>query len=138
MSEDKTQWVAVSILVFKGDRVLAMQRASRATAAPGLWEVISGRVRSYEDPLQAALREGAEESGVQFEIDRRPVTAYAAVRGREPMTVVVFRARWCAGEVVLSAEHDDYQWCTVDDFEALGAPAQLVAAAREVVSLGAW
>ncbi len=44
MGEESKQWVAVTILVFRGDRVLSMQRAATKDAGPGLWEAVSGRV----------------------------------------------------------------------------------------------
>src|SRR5438445_329625 len=37
---------AVVIVVFRGDRLLAMRRARTKDAAPGAWEALSGRLRS--------------------------------------------------------------------------------------------
>src|SRR5262245_5103894 len=45
---------AVSVFVFRGDRLLALKRAARVEAAPGAWDVVSGRVQSGEHPYDAA------------------------------------------------------------------------------------
>lgn len=130
VTEDAKQWVAVTVLVFRDDHVLAMQRASTEAAGAGLWEGISGRVEADEDPFAAAQREVLEESGLRVRIRPRPVDTYAARRRGEPMTVIVFRAEHESGEVVLSAEHDAYRWCALEELTELGVPARLIEAAH--------
>jgi 8-oxo-dGTP diphosphatase len=133
MGDEATQWVAVTVLVFRGARMLSMCRAATHDAGPGLWEGVSGRVQAGEDPIAAARREVIEETGLCVNVHARPVTAYAALRRGEPMTVIVFRADHQEGEVVLSEEHDAYRWCELAELTELGVPEQLVEAAR-----GAW
>ncbi len=130
MGEEARQWVAVTVLVFRGDRMLSMCRAATQAAGPGLWEGVSGRVQAGEVPIAAARREVVEETGLRVTVQTRPVTAYAAVRRGEPMTVIVFRAVHDEGEVVLSEEHDAFRWCKLEELIELGVPAQLVDAAR--------
>ncbi|MEM7435323.1 MAG: NUDIX domain-containing protein [Myxococcota bacterium] len=126
----------MTVLVFRGDRILAMKRAAAASAGAGVWEGVSGRVEPGEDPLAAARREVIEESGLSVSLLPRPVDTYAARRNQDPMTVLVFRAAYDGGIVTLSHEHDDYRWCTVDEFNELGAPPRLVRAARTADELG--
>ena len=137
MPDEAKQWVAVTVLVLCDDTLLSMQRGSSQKTGAGLWEGISGRVRPGEEPHVAASREVVEESGLRVEIAQRPIATYAALRGGDPMTVIVFRGAFIEGEVRLSKEHDAYRWVTAAEFEALGAPAQLVQIARELLSDGA-
>jgi 8-oxo-dGTP diphosphatase len=130
MADESKQWVAVTVLVFRGGRMLSMRRSSTQEAGPGLWEGVSGRVRAGEDPIAAARREVIEETGLDVEIQPRPVTSYAAMRRGEPMTVIVFVADHQSGEVVLSEEHDDFRWCNEAELSELGAPVRLADAAR--------
>ena len=130
MGGEAKQWVAVTVLVFRSERLLSMRRAATAEAAPGLWEGVSGRVRVGEDPLAAAKREVFEETGLSVRLHPRPITTYAAVRRSEPMTVIVFAAAYERGEVVLSDEHDTFRWCTQSELTELGVPVQLADAAR--------
>jgi 8-oxo-dGTP pyrophosphatase MutT (NUDIX family) len=83
-----------------------------------------------EDPLEAAKREVLEETGLSVDIRPTPVTAYAARRKAEPMTVIVFAAELEEGEVVLSAEHDEHRWCAFSELSELGVPVRLIEAAR--------
>lgn len=130
VASEAKQWVAVTVLVFRGDRVLTMQRAAAQDAGGGIWEGISGRVHAGEDPLAAAEREVLEESGLRVRLRPRPVDTYAARRRSEPMTVIVFRAEHEDGEVALSDEHDAYRWCALDELAELGVPARLIDAAH--------
>lgn len=130
MGDEKKQWVAVTVLLFRGGRMLSMRRAPTQEAGPGLWEGVSGRVRPGEDPIAAAHREVAEETGLRVQINPQPIIAYAALRKGEAMTVIVFSARHESGEVTLSEEHDEYRWCEVAELTELGVPVQLADAAR--------
>jgi len=130
MGGESKQWVAVTVLVFRGGRMLSMRRSSTQQAGAGLWEGVSGRVQVGEDPVAAARREVQEETSLEVVVHPRPVTAYAALRRGEPMTVVVFAAEHERGEVVLSDEHDDFRWCEAEELSELGVPVQLADAAR--------
>jgi 8-oxo-dGTP diphosphatase len=136
MGDEAKQWVAVTVLVFRGDRMLSMCRAATQDAGPGLWEGVSGRVQAGEDPIAAARREVIEETRLRVEVQARPVTAYAALRRGEPMIVIVFRADHAGGEVVVSEEHDAYRWCDLAELTELGVPEQLVDAARDAWPAG--
>jgi len=130
MSEPARYVAAVAVIVFRGDRLLAMRRAPDKDAAPGAWEVLSGRVDPGEQPYDAAAREAFEESGLEIAIDPRPVVAYQAKRNRDDMLVVVYRGRCDAGEVRLSVEHDASAWMTLEEFAAACRFAPLVEAVR--------
>ncbi len=121
---------AVVVFVFRGDRLLAMRRSRDKDAAPGAWEALSGRLHPGEQPFDAALRETAEESGLAVRLRTRPVTAYTAKRNDDDMLVVAYRAESEQGEVVLSDEHDEFAWMTIEQFASTCTFPLLVAAAR--------
>lgn len=127
--------VAVAAVLFRGERLLSMQRSKTKDAGPGLWETLSGRVRPGEDPVDAIKREIAEECGLEVDLDPRPVTAYPAKRIKEPMVVIVYRGRATGGEVVLSHEHDDYAWLTPGELAQRSPLQQLVRAAETAAAL---
>jgi 8-oxo-dGTP diphosphatase len=110
-----THVAAVAAVIVREGRVLAMRRAAHKPGA-GLWETLSGRLEPGEAPLDAVAREIREESGLEVVVDPRPVDSYAGRRGDAPMIVVVYRARWVAGEVRRSDEHDDHAWWTPEEF----------------------
>jgi len=135
VDSDARQLLAVAAVIVRGETVLAMRRSATKDAGAGLWETLSGRVRPGEDPLEAMSREIAEESSLEVAIDRRPVDVYAAMRGSEPMVVIVYRARWKRGEVVRSAEHDDHRWCSLEELERLSTLTRLLRAVRRSLEL---
>lgn len=126
---DTTYFVAaVSAVIFRGDKLLAMKRSVTKDAAPGVWETLSGRIDREEDPLEAVKREIQEECGLTVEVDPRPVTAYHAFRKGIPMILIIYRAEYVSGEVTISAEHDDYRWVTSQEFADLSVLERLVEA----------
>ncbi|MEC7519765.1 MAG: NUDIX domain-containing protein [Myxococcota bacterium] len=118
--------LAVAAVVIRDGRVLAMRRSPDKDAGAGLWETLSGRVEADEQPLDALRREIAEECGLDVEIDPRPIDAYVARRGVEPMGVIAYRARWTGGEVRRSAEHDAHAWWTPEELRAHSTLRRLV------------
>lgn len=125
-------WVAVVAVIVRDGKVLAMRRSPGRPAA-GAWETLSGRVHPGEDPREAVGREIVEECGLRTRLLERPVDVYAGTRAGEPMTVVVFRADYEAGEVVLSDEHDAFAWWTPDEVATNVRFARLVEAVRRAL-----
>lgn len=126
--------VAVAALIRRGDQILAMRRAQSNSAGPGLWETLSGRVEQGEEPFAAVQREIAEECGLSVEVETRPFDCYAATRKGEPMIVVLYRARYLAGDVRISEEHDSYAWLTAQQFAAHSTLLPLVRAVEKALS----
>ncbi|MGE0785127.1 MAG: NUDIX hydrolase [Sandaracinaceae bacterium] len=124
---------AVSVLVVREGKVLAMRRAAHKVGA-GLWETVSGRIDRGEDPIDAARREAREETGLDVVLEERPIDAYAARRGEAPMIVIVYRASWIAGEVERSDEHDDHAWWDAREFRAHSTLTRLADAIDRALS----
>ena len=118
--------VAVAALIFKHSKVLAMKRSKMKDAGPGIWETLSGRIEADEDPVEALKREINEECGLTVKVDPRPITAYSARRKGLPMILIVYKAAHEAGEVIISEEHDEFQWVTPDEFAELSSLKKLV------------
>lgn len=118
--------VAVAAIIFKDSRVLAMKRSKNKDAGPGLWETLSGRIEADEEPVEALKREIDEECGLAVKVDPRPITAYSARRKGFPMVLIVYRAFYEAGDVIISDEHDEYKWVTPDEFAELSSLTRLV------------
>jgi len=133
--EEGQHVVAVAAMIFKGSELLCMRRSPDRDAGAGLWETLSGRVVHGEAPLAAVAREIEEECGLEVAIDPRPIETYAAQRRRQPMVVILYRARFVSGEVVRSVEHDDHAWLSIDEFDARTPLAPLVQAARRAIAL---
>lgn len=124
---------AVVVVILRGDRILAMRRSPEKDAAPGAWEAISGRIRPEEQPIEAAIREAHEETGLMPRIAPDPIAAYQAKRKADDMIVVAFRGRSDSGEVTRSDEHDAHAWMTMEEFAAACSFPLLVRTAQRAL-----
>jgi 8-oxo-dGTP pyrophosphatase MutT (NUDIX family) len=126
MNETTYFVAAVAAVIFKGSRILAMKRSLSKDAGPGLWETLSGRIDLGEDPQEAIKREIKEECGLEVLLDPRPVRAYHATRKGQPMILIIYRAAYLNGRVILSHEHDEFAWLTPDEFAEISTLQKLV------------
>lgn len=105
--------LAASVAVFRGDRVLIARRATPPVI--GLWSLPGGVVEPGETLADAALRELAEEVGVEaamvgFNRHVEVVERDADGRARVHFVVASFVARWIAGEGAPSEEASEIAW----------------------------
>ena len=115
----------VVVVVRRGPEFLVLRRAPERL---GYWHLVAGGLESGEAPVEAAQRELFEETRLESTVRPLPIAlAYSllddppAIRARyapgtETVTVHPFAAdapvRW---EPTLDAEHDEYQWCVLEE-----------------------
>ena len=126
MDETQLYIVAVAAIIIRDGRVLAMRRSKTKDAGAGLWETLSGRVSLGEEPLDAVRWEIIEECGLEVDVEPSPFIAYQARRNDVPMMVLVYKAHYKQGEVIISEEHDDYAWLSPDEFAQRSSLKKLV------------
>jgi ADP-ribose pyrophosphatase YjhB (NUDIX family) len=112
----------VSIAVVRDGRVLLVKRAN--VRAFGLWSLPGGHVELGEPVRKAALRELAEETGVEAEIERLVDCLDIITRNSEGnveshYVLSVFAARWLAGEGSPASDVSDVRWAAPGDLEGL-------------------
>lgn len=119
----------VAVVVHRpGDRGREYLIVLRAPDRQGYWHLVAGGVESGEEPPVAAKRELREETGLDTQPERLPLTlSYDLAEepeelrvrfppGTERVELGLFHARAPAGwEPELDSEHVDYRWCDVDE-----------------------
>jgi dATP pyrophosphohydrolase len=116
MSDVQVSFVDVYVLrpVAQGVEVLALRRASSGRC-PGSWETVHGTIEPGETPVQAALRELSEETGLA------PRRLYNASRveafyrhGADVVALIPVFVAFVDGAAAArpSAEHDRAEWLT--------------------------
>ena len=76
-----------------------------------------GRLEFGEDPQVALLREISEEVGVEVEV-LRPLNVWHLIKNQLQLVGINYLCIWKEGEVVLSDEHEAYEWLTEEDLRA--------------------
>ena len=96
-----------------GRECLVLQRASGERLYPGLWQIVSGKIRAGETAVQAAKREVLEETGLT------PRAWWAAPDVNVFYTAATDVVHLCPlfvaeaaaeSRVTLSSEHQSYLW----------------------------
>jgi 8-oxo-dGTP pyrophosphatase MutT (NUDIX family) len=102
------------------------------------WLPLGGHIELDEDPEQAALREGKEESGLDVELlgERPPTTGPGTrsliaprfldihqITNTHEHIGMIYWARPRNGKLALAAdEHHDIRWCSSEELDALQPP----------------
>lgn len=114
------QHTAKAILLNERDEVLLVRRSKGDNKRPGEWDIPGGAIDDGEDPRTAVIREIQEEVGITLSPDQVHII-YAETTVYEESLYVVriqYAARVDNATVVLSDEHDEYQWLSPE--KALG------------------
>ncbi|MBV6419347.1 MAG: hypothetical protein DAHOPDDO_00563 [Ignavibacteriaceae bacterium] len=95
----------------KGIEFLLLKR-SEGQPYPGLWQMVTGKIKSNEKAYQTALREIKEETGlIPVQLWVAPtVNSFYEPKHEYICLLPVFAARVEADEIKLSKEHTEYQW----------------------------
>lgn len=88
---------------------------------PGLWQMVSGKIKQDEKAYQTALREIKEETGlVPKQLWVAPtVNSFYEPKNEFICLLPVFVARVDSSEVKLSDEHTDYKWVNKSETQKL-------------------
>ncbi len=129
---------AASLAVFRGDSLLLIARG--AGALQGLWSLPGGHIEPGERAREAALRETLEETGVSAEEPRLLDVHEVLLRDREHRLtahylIVVYCARWRAGEPVARDDAASARFVAVSDLDRYPLTEGLAALVRRAHAL---
>ncbi len=104
----------------RGERFLVARRAEGLHLA-GHWEFPGGKIGPGEQPVDAARRELAEETGlIAAELD--PLVVVVHEYAKVPLRFHVFVARDPAGDVTMDSRRE-HAWLSLDELGSLEMPA---------------
>lgn len=110
--------VAVALMDAWG-RVL-MQRRRLGAAHGGLWEFPGGKIESGESPMDAAIRELAEELGIDLRADDLAPLTFAALPGEACVILFYMCRNWSGEPRCLVA--DELRWVAAAKLAELPMP----------------
>lgn len=120
--------VIVKAIVFDVDgRVLALKRSANDNWSPGEWESAGGKVDDDEDFVTACARELMEEAGIT--VDPRDLhivytQSFMSTLDNLNRVWLYFVCRVTNPKVVISEEHEDFKWVSLDEACEIYDPAQ--------------
>src|SRR5687768_5465231 len=97
-------------------RVLVLQRSDTASR-PGSWEIVYGKVDSGERPEHAGVRELREETGLDVQALYDVTVGSFYLHASQTIQMTIIFAAFVAddSDVILSGEHQRYEWLSVDE-----------------------
>lgn len=115
METQKHFRIAVRGLVYNdAGQILLLRRSRPARGEMGYWELPGGGLDHGESPQQALAREVLEETCLQVSIGS-PLVVWDYNRSANLQIIgMTFACHHPVGEVLLSNEHDQYEWVTLE------------------------
>jgi 8-oxo-dGTP pyrophosphatase MutT (NUDIX family) len=140
MTKRNKREVGSCVIVDNKDRVLILKRSATDDWKPGWWDLPGGHLDGEELPIEGAVREAHEETGLTIrnlqKVDMKPM-------GR--IVKYFFVTRDYDGSVSLEpnpktgiTEHDEYKWVTIEelaDFRNSLVPINIVRKALNLVRI---
>lgn len=119
MAEERFFFGAHGVIVERG-RILILRRAPETGYRPGSWDLPGGHLALGESVEDCVLREVAEETGLEIEIDRM-LGLNKAIEDPYIQALYSCRVRGALTPIRLRPyEHTDARWVTLAEFASVG------------------
>lgn len=108
-----------AIIELKGTNKILVLKRNSEEIHNGEWEMMYGRIDQFEELTDALKREIFEETGLEKITVKKLQQVWHIFRGEKSADTEVygftFICESATDEVVLSSEHSEYKWTTVDE-----------------------
>lgn len=118
MGDDKIFLISVKGILLKDNKILILKRPDYIKSRGGTWEFPGGGVNFGESLEEALKREVHEETCLPIRVDR-PIYTWSIIKDENKQVIgIQFLCSLIDNEqIVLSDEHCDYAWVSVDEFK---------------------
>lgn len=113
--KDKHFGVAVKAIIKKGNEFLIIKKSNTETVTPNNYDIPGGRIKFGEDVETALIREIKEETGLNINI-KCPTNVWTfKVKDDFQLVGITFLCEFVSGDLLLSEEHESFEWLTSKD-----------------------
>jgi mutator protein MutT len=113
--------LSVKVVIVNDNNELLMLRRSDKTSRAHGWDFAGGGVDKGENPLEAAIRESLEETGLTIDNIRILSTSHGYTDGGE-YVMIGYAAHATTDKVQLSWEHEAYEWMAIEEVKRIELP----------------
>ena len=110
-------WCVPTVLVYAvcDGRVLLMHRKREPNL--GLWVAPGGKIEPGESPYETALREFAEETGLEAkDLQLRGLCTFVPLLKQYPWFIFIFVTTDCQGVLRTDCEEGDLTWISLEEY----------------------
>lgn len=105
--------VALKCCIIKDSKILVLKKTleeGKNDYGKNLYDLPGGRLEYGEDLIEGLKREVLEETGLN--ISDIKIIDGTSIINKEKINLVIlqYTAKYCSGEILLSEEHDSYEW----------------------------
>jgi len=125
--------VAAAVFVEDGRRILLVKRGMEPEV--GKWALPAGYVDAWEDPREAAVREVAEETGLEVRLTRLVDVFHSTTRPGASI-IIVYAAVMTGGALCPHDDADAAAWFGPDEIPELAFESTRQMVARWIAGLG--
>tara|TARA_B100001741_G_scaffold302407_1_gene291528 strand:+ start:740 stop:1120 length:381 start_codon:yes stop_codon:yes gene_type:complete len=106
------------VIITKDNNYLLLKRSSTSKTYPNTWDFPGGKLDTGEIPIQTALREAKEETGLDIEIGTEVKTHSTTFNGHTSV-FHYFLSESFSGNIQISNEHSEYGWFSKEEISKL-------------------
>jgi 8-oxo-dGTP diphosphatase len=108
----------VLIYAVRGDQVLLMHRKREPNL--GLWVAPGGKIEPGESPYETALREFAEETGLEAKgLKLRGLCTFIPLLEQYPWFIFVYLTTQFTGTLTEDCEEGDLAWVSLEEYSSI-------------------
>lgn len=114
-----------AVIFNREGKFLTLHRTSTAPANPNKWDLPGGDLSFGENAIRGIIREIKEETGLEI-TSIHPFDVESHIDEKDEFWVTIaYKAKADSDKVMLSFEHDKYQWVSPKEFLKIESPDNL-------------
>ncbi|KNF09547.1 ADP-ribose pyrophosphatase [Gottschalkia purinilytica] len=110
--------IVTKALVFKGNEILILKRASKSKFGKDLWDIPGGKLNFGEEPLEGLLREIYEETSLSIS-PKSIIDVSSGIDNEKGIqyVTITYLCDYVSGEVRLNDENKEFAWANIKNMK---------------------